>query len=73
MRLPVTPSTRLLLAAGMQSDYFRNAAAILPAILVAVVLYFFLLLRFHAIGEEDFAMLPKGRLIVRLLKKIRWL
>ena len=65
--------SRLLLAVGMHSDYFRNAVAIVPAILAAIVLYFFLLIRFKAIGEEDFGMLPKGRVLVRLLKKLRWL
>ena len=65
--------SRLLLTVGMHSDYFRNAVAIVPAILAAIVLYFFLLIRFKAIGEEDFGMLPKGRVLVRLLKKLRWL
>ena len=45
----------------------------IPAILAAVPVYFFILIRFGGFTEEDILGLPKGTALVRLLKKLRWL
>lgn len=42
--------------------------AVLPAILVAVLVYFALILTLNAISKEDLALMPKGDKIARLLR-----
>ncbi len=61
------------LALRFWGEYFANFAAVLPAILVAVPVYFFLLIRLGGFTQEDILGLPKGEALVRLLKKLRWL
>jgi len=56
-----------------RGEYFSNFIATLPAILVAVPVYFFVLIRLGGFTEEDILGLPKGAALVRLLKKLRWL
>lgn len=62
-----------MLASHVLAEYFANFVAIIPAILVAVVVYFFILIRLGSFTEEDILGLPKGTAIVRLFKKIHWL
>jgi stage V sporulation protein B len=66
-------------AAGMGADgsvkgiYFANLIALLPAMIAAVFIYFRLLLRLHAVSEDELLHLPKGAKIMRVLKKLRWI
>jgi stage V sporulation protein B len=55
------------------AEYFANFAATVPAILAAVPVYFFILIRLGSFTEDDILGLPKGTAMVRLLKKVRWL
>lgn len=61
------------LASRFLAEYFANFAAIIPAIAVAVPVYFFILIRLGSFTEEDILGLPKGGTIARLLRKLRWL
>jgi stage V sporulation protein B len=61
------------LASRIRGEYFANFMAVVPAILAAVPVYFFILIRFGGFTEEDILGLPKGTALVRLLKKLRWL
>jgi stage V sporulation protein B len=61
------------LASRIRGEYFANFMAVVPAILAAIPVYFFILIRFGGFTEEDILGLPKGMTLVRLLKKLRWL
>ena len=50
-----------------------NLAALLPAIFVAVILYFTLVIKTGALSEEELTHIPKGHMIVRLAKKLHLL
>ena len=44
-----------------------------PAIIMAVVVYFTLVILFRAVTEEELQAMPKGRLLVKVAKKCRLL
>ncbi len=48
-----------------------NIISVVPAILVAVVVYFVLLVLFKGVNEEELRGMPKGYLLVRVAKKMR--
>jgi len=48
-----------------------NIISVIPAILIAVVVYFVLLVLFKGVSEEELRGMPKGYLLVRLAKKMR--
>jgi stage V sporulation protein B len=48
-----------------------NAAAVLPAILVAAVVYFVVLLLLRGVPERELRMLPKGEKICAVLRKVK--
>ncbi len=50
-----------------------NIVALLPAIFVAVIIYFTLVIKTGALSEEELQGIPKGGLIVRLAKKLHLL
>ena len=50
-----------------------NLVALLPAIFVAVIIYFTLVIKTGALSEEELAHIPKGHLIVRMAKKLHLL
>ncbi len=50
-----------------------NLVALLPAIFVAVIIYFTLVIKTGALSEEELAHIPKGYLIVRMAKKLHLL
>jgi stage V sporulation protein B len=62
-----------LLASHVRGEYFANFVALIPAILTAVPVYFFILIRMGSFTEEDILGLPKGTAIARLLKKLHWM
>lgn len=51
--------------------YFTNLFAVGFAIIVAVIVYAFMLVRLHGITEEELYSFPKGTKLVSILKKIR--
>ena len=58
---------------GMKREYFINLVAVIPALIVAVLVYFFILIRSGALTEEEILQLPKGHSMVRILRKLRWI
>ena len=48
-----------------------NLISVIPAILVAVIVYFVLLILFKGVNEEELRGMPKGYLLVRAAKKMR--
>ena len=63
----------LVSAAGLHRAYFVNLAGAAAGLLIAVIVYFFLLIKSRTMTEENLRSLPKGEKIVRLLRKIKWL
>lgn len=62
-----------LLKQVMHSEYFVNMISLLAAVLIGALLYFILIIRLRAVKEADLKGLPKGRLVVKLAKKMRLL
>ncbi len=48
-----------------------NVISLLPAIMIAVVVYFVLLILFRGVSEDELRAMPKGHVLVRLAKKCR--
>lgn len=53
--------------------YFRNLAATAAALLAAVLVYGYTMVRSGTIRRKDLLSLPKGQLLVRLMEKLHWL
>ncbi len=53
--------------------YFCNLFALVPAIGASVLVYFFILIRIGTLAEEDILNFPKGALLLKVFKKLRWL
>ena len=58
---------------GMKREYFINLVAVIPALIVAVLVYFFILIRSGALTEGEILQLPKGQSMVRVLRRLRWI
>ena len=66
----------LIYSAGMMATertYFVNLAASAVAIVAAVVVYFFVLIKIGGLTRADVLQAPKGRSILRVLEKIHWM
>ncbi len=57
----------------LTEQYFANLIAVIPAILVAVLVYGFMLVKLGTLTEEDLKGLPKGNTMIRILKKLKWM
>lgn len=53
--------------------YFRNLAATAAALLAAVLVYGYTMVRSGTIRRKDILSMPKGQLLVRLMEKLHWL
>lgn len=53
--------------------YFRNLAATAVALLAAVLVYGYTMVRSGTIRRKDLLSMPKGQLLVRLMEKLHWL
>ena len=53
--------------------YFVNLIATVAAIVVAIAVYFFVLIRIGGLKKNDILQAPKGTKILALLQKIRWI
>lgn len=65
--------TRILSATGALGDYFVNLLATLPAILVAVVIYAYMMIRTGCLDEAQLRSLPKGETLVRAARRLHWM
>lgn len=54
-------------------EYFVNFCATVPALLLAVILYTYLLIRCGAMSRTDVLHLPKGEKIYRLFVRMHWM
>ena len=57
----------------LDRPYFVNFFALMPSLVIAVVLYFFLMVRSGTMTREDILQLPKGAKIVSVMHKMQWL
>ena len=55
------------------SEYFRNLFATLIAVVIAVFVYFIVLIKSGGASEDDIKRLPKGIAIAGLLKRVKFL
>lgn len=53
--------------------YFRNLVATAAALLAAVLVYGYTMVRSGTIRRKDLLSMPKGQLLVRLMEKLHWL
>lgn len=53
--------------------YFHNLAATAAALLAAVLVYGYTMVRSGTIRRKDLLSMPKGQSLVRLMEKLRWL
>lgn len=53
--------------------YFHNLAATAAALLAAVLVYGYTMVRSGTIRRKDLLSMPKGQLLVRLMEKLHWL
>ncbi len=53
--------------------YFVNLLSVIPAIFVAIIVYFFVLIRIGGVKKKDIMQLPKGAGMYRLLHKLKWM
>lgn len=53
--------------------YFRNLAATAAALLAAVLVYGYTMVRSGTIRRKDLLSMPKGQLLVQLMEKLHWL
>ena len=58
---------------GSRSLYLNNLIAMVPAILAAVLIYFFALIRMGTLSEEDILGLPKGSMLLKIFRKLKWM
>lgn len=54
-------------------NWMVNCICLVPALLVAVIIYFVLILKFGAVSREELAAMPKGRTLVNLAQKVHLL
>ena len=59
--------------AAMDRVYLVNLIATAVSIAVAVIVYFFVLIKIGGLTKEDIVQAPKGAAILRVLQKIRWI
>lgn len=53
--------------------YLTNLVCLAPSILIAVIVYFFVLIRIGTLSEEDILNFPRGRLLLKTFRRLRWL
>ncbi len=53
--------------------YFRSLAALLPALLVALIVYEFTLIASGTVTRENLLAVPRGKQMIEFLEKIHWL
>jgi len=54
-------------------NWGMNCICLIPAVIIAVVVYFVLILKFGAVSREELTAMPKGRTLVNLAEKVHLL
>jgi stage V sporulation protein B len=57
----------------MDRAYFVNLFAVLPALVVAIAVYFILLIRTGTMTRENLTSLPRGEKLVKILTRLHWM
>ena len=57
----------------IHTQYFANLIAFIPAFIAAVLIYASLLFALKSVTESDLLAMPKGKVLVRFAKKLRWI
>lgn len=57
----------------IHTQYFANLIAFIPAFIAAVLIYESLLFALKSVTESDLLAMPKGKVLVRFAKKLRWI
>ena len=57
----------------MESAYFMNLIAFATAALIGAMLYFVLVIKLKAVKESDLRGLPKGKMIIKVARKMKLL
>ena len=52
------------------SDMIRNIICLIPSLLIAVFIYFALVIKLGAISKKDLKTMPKGHVLLRIAKKM---
>ena len=60
-----------VLALFMESAYFMNLIAFATAALIGAMLYFVLVIKLKAVKESDLRGLPKGKMIIKVARKMK--
>ena len=67
----------LMVQAGVMEkgvmNWSANMICLIPTILIAVIVYFALVIKLKAVTQDELKAMPKGATIVRLAKKIHLL
>ncbi len=53
--------------------YSSNLVCLVPSILAAVVMYFFVLIRIGTLSREDILNFPKGKLLLKTFRRLGWM
>ena len=69
--LGLNQAIKLLTSSGESgfSDVWSNIICLLPSLIVAVLVYFILVLKLGAIGKNELKSMPKGHLLLKIAKK----
>ncbi|MCQ2549604.1 MAG: polysaccharide biosynthesis protein [Lachnospiraceae bacterium] len=63
----------VLFSQAVELTWTHNVICLIPSIIVAVLIYFVLVIKFGAITERELRNLPKGSTLVKIAKKMRLL
>jgi stage V sporulation protein B len=53
--------------------YSSNLICLAPSILIAVIVYFFVLIRIGTLSREDILNFPRGRLLLKTFRRLGWM
>ena len=57
--------------AGIEiSEMLKNIICLIPSMMVAVAVYFALVIKLGAVREKDLKSMPKGHLLLKIAKKL---
>jgi stage V sporulation protein B len=52
------------------SQFWRNIICLIPSLLIAVIVYFMLVIKLGAVSKNELKTMPKGRVLVRIAEKL---
>ena len=52
------------------SQFWRNIICLIPSLLIAVIVYFMLVIKLGAVSKNELKTMPKGHVLVRIAEKL---